>query len=509
MKLDGGAIEYLLLQEFDEVTASNIPRHAMFDYPVLYDETPNMNGHTVLVPEQERPCARPDIQNVLYVCLGKESARTARESALPVLYVEGVSFRRLYNYMQRVFVRNERLEARLHAYVDGYMGFQPLLEACAQEMGCSFALIDRHYSHVAHASFTGDSSASGANADDNPFDAQVLESEAVDLFMASRGYRYMRVSHNVFTMPGTSDLLMKNLFSGGELVGTLIARHDGTMHSARYVKFLLNYLCAYAEEMYAQVGSFGLLSTGANRIRAALETAALGDRTALTSLETLLVSDGHAPQATYLLLRIERSFTNEGPEDRSYLARRFEQTWPRAYCFTANNALFMLADIGEKAAAPERDFLHELPIVARDNLCKIGMSRPFAVQGHFDEALAQSSIALEHGSRTDPTSWSYRFDDYALYWLIERLRGDERSPYACHPAIRTLAEYDNGHNSELLKTLRAFMDCRYNATDASKELYVARSTLLNRLERIQELTNINLDDAEERLHLALSFALFG
>ena len=38
-------------------------------------------------------------------------------------------------------------------------------------------------------------------------------------------------------------------------------------------------------------------------------------------------------------------------------------------------------------------------------------------------------------------------------------------------------------------------------------LFVARSTLLNRLRRIRELTGIDLDDPDERLYLAISFAL--
>ena len=67
--------------------------------------------------------------------------------------------------------------------------------------------------------------------------------------------------------------------------------------------------------------------------------------------------------------------------------------------------------------------------------------------------------------------------------------------------------YDEEHGSDLLSTLRTFVECRYNATLASERLFVARSTLLNRLERIEQLVEVDLDDFDSRLYLALSLYL--
>ena len=67
--------------------------------------------------------------------------------------------------------------------------------------------------------------------------------------------------------------------------------------------------------------------------------------------------------------------------------------------------------------------------------------------------------------------------------------------------------YDEEHGSDLLLTLRTFVECRYNATLASERLFVARSTLLNRLERIEQLVEVDLDDFDSRLYLALSLYL--
>ena len=82
-------------------------------------------------------------------------------------------------------------------------------------------------------------------------------------------------------------------------------------------------------------------------------------------------------------------------------------------------------------------------------------------------------------------------------------------PLECvsHPAVVALARYDEEHETELLRTLTAFVRHRYNATAASEALYVARSTLLNRLERIHDLTGIDWDDFEERVYLEMSLLM--
>lgn len=71
-------------------------------------------------------------------------------------------------------------------------------------------------------------------------------------------------------------------------------------------------------------------------------------------------------------------------------------------------------------------------------------------------------------------------------------------------SIGPLADYDQQREGELLHTLEAIL--RYpTLSETAKVLHVHRNTLLYRLQRIQEITNLNLEDGETRLalHLAL------
>ena len=76
-----------------------------------------------------------------------------------------------------------------------------------------------------------------------------------------------------------------------------------------------------------------------------------------------------------------------------------------------------------------------------------------------------------------------------------------------HPAYVALRDYDSVHGTRLLETAECFMECKYNVTHAADKLGIHRSSMLSRLDRIREIGEINWDDRDERLLLALTFAL--
>jgi hypothetical protein len=512
MKLDGNAVLYQLNREFELVTCDTPLRSTMVDYPLLYDEGVDMSGHVVLVRENERPRKTERMNEVLCVCLNEVSVRAIVEEGLCAICVhDEVTFQHLYNRMQAVFVANERLDAQLRAYVDTYAGYQPLLDACTQTMGFSCMLIDEQFRTVCQSSIAGDTTALSEDA----FSSEILEEEAVDLFMASRQYTRKRKGRKVFVMPGTDNLFMKNVFWRDRLVGALAMKHRGDMMSARYVRFLLNYLAPFVEDMYERIGTLDPSASRPTQIRAALRSALEGMLEGAALLGRLLAEEGGGSSDRYEVMRVERSFTHEGAEGLGYFAQRLERAWPQVHCVELDGKLYALANIdaavGEEGLGGRmvHSFLGELPAIMRDNLAKAGTSRPFSDMRQIPAARVQADAALERGDEVDPAYWLYRFDEYAFGWLSKYGCGSTPPEYVCHPAIVQLARYDGAHGSDLLQTLETFMECRYNATLAAAKLFVARSTLINRLERITELTSVNLDSLEERTYLGVSLVLLG
>ncbi len=75
----------------------------------------------------------------------------------------------------------------------------------------------------------------------------------------------------------------------------------------------------------------------------------------------------------------------------------------------------------------------------------------------------------------------------------------------CSHKLLLLKRYDEKNNTDLYHTLKIFLELERNVLKTSKMLFIHRSTLFYRLERIQKIADVNLDDAKERLTLQISF----
>lgn len=76
-------------------------------------------------------------------------------------------------------------------------------------------------------------------------------------------------------------------------------------------------------------------------------------------------------------------------------------------------------------------------------------------------------------------------------------------------ALGSLEAYDQAHNAELIRTLEAFFAANCSPKEAASILHVHRNTVLYRLDRIGEITGLDLNaaDVRLRLHLALHVRL--
>jgi purine catabolism regulator len=99
------------------------------------------------------------------------------------------------------------------------------------------------------------------------------------------------------------------------------------------------------------------------------------------------------------------------------------------------------------------------------------------------------------------------YGDLKLYQLLLALKEHNldhlRRFYEA--TLGPLVDHDDRKQGDLLRTLNGFFQANGNLAKAAQDLDVHRNTLVYRLERISELTELDLDDADNRLilHLAL------
>lgn len=96
--------------------------------------------------------------------------------------------------------------------------------------------------------------------------------------------------------------------------------------------------------------------------------------------------------------------------------------------------------------------------------------------------------------------------DLGVYQLILSLSDREKLLSFTERTLGTLLDYDMRQHADLIKTLEAFFTCHGNLSQTAEMLIVHRNTLLYRMNRINEIAEIDLNRPETRLalHLALT-----
>ena len=132
-----------------------------------------------------------------------------------------------------------------------------------------------------------------------------------------------------------------------------------------------------------------------------------------------------------------------------------------------------------------------------------GVSGPVAAVGEYGGALAEAREAMTIGSTLENPNGVFTLDDVGHHLLLSRVSsvGSVRDRYAT--AVARIAEYDRVKGTELLETLAVFLHYRSQST-ASRELFVHRNTLNQRLSRVSRLSGFDVFSSSEWFPLQLA-----
>ena len=120
------------------------------------------------------------------------------------------------------------------------------------------------------------------------------------------------------------------------------------------------------------------------------------------------------------------------------------------------------------------------------------------LQGYYDQAVAALDASTEEGLSF------YR--DIMLEHMLSHIP-TARARFLISPDISRLEEANAQYSFSLVDTLRAYLDCNCNLIRTAERLFLHKNTLLYRLNHIKTILRCDLNDADERLLLMLSFKL--
>ncbi len=100
------------------------------------------------------------------------------------------------------------------------------------------------------------------------------------------------------------------------------------------------------------------------------------------------------------------------------------------------------------------------------------------------------------------------FNDLGVYRYLYKIAymDDLRDVYQDQVAL--IDTYDQRKNTELLDTLETYLECAGNLTKTSERLFVHRNTLIQRLERLQSICAIDLQERSNWLTLQVAIKVY-
>lgn len=100
------------------------------------------------------------------------------------------------------------------------------------------------------------------------------------------------------------------------------------------------------------------------------------------------------------------------------------------------------------------------------------------------------------------------FEKLGAYTLLYHLKNNDFASDFINRHLKPLLQYSDQKNVDLFQTLRVYLFQNGNLKETADTLFIHRSTLQYRIEKIQTLLKVDINDSEERLNLMMAYKLY-
>ena len=191
------------------------------------------------------------------------------------------------------------------------------------------------------------------------------------------------------------------------------------------------------------------------------------------------------------------------PELATRLQLRLRRVYRRAFFDARHDALRVLVPLPalDKGALEQlRLDCEELGVELGVN---IGLSDSERGASGARRRMREAADAARIGRSLSQGGGAVAYERLGAYRYLVNLELDEAPRDRYGQAVTALIEYDHGRNGRLVETLERYLAARCSVAASARALYIHPNTVRQRLERIQQITGLDLQ-AEDLLSLELA-----
>lgn len=477
----------------------------------IYDGTEMMQNHLYLIRAEQLAFLETGAVEAVFLCAGVDLTETPEICQDLILIGDTVDLTELINCLTGLFDTYNQWEQALNRCTDGIGAIQEMLEISRNILGGSIILVDYRFHYLA---WTKD------------FDGNITRirkkyhgqtpSYIIDELLTDPSYFKVQNSREIFEYPihdgeGTVPAICCNLFRKGETeycARILLVSDEKDFTTGQ--KYLLEFLAEKVNAVYGKISDYSLPFPSLNGLREAIRNSLVKKPLSGALLSSTLKHVNWNMTDHYILIRFVPSFLDNTKEMNAVSRNQLELQYPGSCAVIYEECIVLLINLtrGSLFGKKARTSLNEgLSVFLRENLYKAGISNTFDNFSDIYLAYREACAALRIGNTKDSMFWYYYFSDYAMDYMLSKCTEEIPVRDLCQPGLSKLLAYDQENGSDYVHTLKVFLECKYNVTHAAESLYIHRTTLLKHLNKIRNLTNLDLDDWNTRMHLYLSFEL--
>lgn len=134
----------------------------------------------------------------------------------------------------------------------------------------------------------------------------------------------------------------------------------------------------------------------------------------------------------------------------------------------------------------------------------IGLSLPFENIRNVPVRYTQTLFTIR---QADGKPGIYHAEEFTLQYMLSLFKELNREQCLIHPALNTLKQHDAQKHSELYETLYQYLINERSILPGAQAMHIHKNSFMYRLQRIDSLINVNMDDPMQRTYLLLSYLL--
>jgi len=461
--------------------------------PVLFtDDLRELSDNHLYVVIAERLPTRMSVgSNVTIICIGDAPQLAFYQIRCCVICIKSnTDLFRIFNVVQGIFNRYDKWHEKLREILDQNASIQEMLAVSESIFQNPMFVIDSNFHYLAYSGGVSYET-SYSTSDSGNLDIEKL-GQFLELHEPS-----MHVREPLLLRLLDTETLNFNLYEMDSYIGCFTIDYRDRNHRASDIPLgkILTNMIELALHKFS-----GILNDNYSVSRKVLQDIVDGMP---VDYEQQRMVETAQKKKKYICAKMKLS-SRFAKLPLGYICNRVESAFPGSIAFERKGDIICFVEI---ESAKDQDFAQyleeKMTLFINSMDLRIGISDPFSDLFSARMYYHQSSAALENGTLVRPTEKYYVFQDYALTELVINSLGRLPTELFFTDGMRRIAAHDAESSVSYLKTLRVYLNNNMNITKTAADLYVHRSTLLERIARIERELDADLQDSDVRLRLQL------